>query len=155
MSGKITMAELRAYYPALALVAEEGMRNPIDPDEAAWLDGPSFVRWLRQNGLDKTTQLGESTGRAINRWAAGDAVNLASADQVLTDLGHNLNDLPANVWRNRPRRTRGKRRRSPYAKEVVLREYDEGVTPERLRERYGVPAKTLNLWIADRDRKAA
>lgn len=145
LSGKITMAELRCFYPALAQFAEGSLRNPLDPDEACWLDGPAFARWLHNNGLDPWSRLGEDTARMVRRWREGDAVNLGSADSILVALGHHLNDVPSECWRDRP--PKGAQRVPALVKDGAIKDFKKGVPPSAIAERYGVSSRAVRKWV--------
>lgn len=146
----ITLAELRAFYPGLAAAAEGTIQNPVDPDTAAWLDGPTFARWFRvevlrlppegPQGVDYDTNL----ERTLRAWADGRAVTLQAADEALVRHGRHLHELPENVWRHppkHPRWTRNATKNRP-AIEAAIR---AGERPSAIAKRFGISDRTVRV----------
>lgn len=150
---KPTMMQIRDAYPALALAVEASQRDPFDLENAAWLDGPEFVKWLRSNGLQPDTLLGDTIARHIRRWASGDFVFLGLADEVCTRLGHNLHHLPNTVWRERPR-SRG-RMVEINVRDAAVAAYNGGMTASQVAEEYGVGERSVRRWAGETRAKAA
>lgn len=67
--------------------------------KAEKLDGPKFVEWLRDHGLESVSQFGPNLERAYNRWKNGEAASIELADEIVIKLGHHLHELPSGMWR--------------------------------------------------------
>jgi DNA-binding NarL/FixJ family response regulator len=73
-------------------------------ETAEWLDGPQLVDWLEQHGMETASPHGYSTERAVQRWKKGGRANVYAADQVLTQVGCHLHELPEEMWIDAPLR---------------------------------------------------
>ena len=100
--GTISIAEIAAFYPALAgMVSATTSALDVDPFEAEFLDGPELVRWLRSEGLE-TSRLGVRNERRVVRWVGGANPHYLDVDELLPPLGLHLHDIPPGVWIPRP-----------------------------------------------------
>ena len=96
MGQNITMMEVAAAYPALALAAGAGAAAQSiadDADDAApeFFDGPLIAAWLREQGAWPTN---DTLARKARYWRAGHAASLAALDRMLVDTNLTLEDVP-------------------------------------------------------------
>jgi hypothetical protein len=106
-----------------------------------WLDGPQFLKWVEAHGFDCR---GRYARRAYD-WQRGARVNVYTADRVLVELGHHLNELPDDMWV----RTwhRGNKRAVPKElKAAVRRDRRAGYSRKWVAHKHGVGLASVTRW---------
>lgn len=73
-----------------------------------WVDGPKFVAWLEEHGLESKLSLGEGLARRMRDWQSGGVASVDAVDRVLVAMGFHLSELPDDFWVPHPRSAEAK-----------------------------------------------
>lgn len=152
--GAVTMAEIRAAYPALGAMADAGAEPLADPESSEWLDGPGLVRWLADRGMDGSwlEKWHPSVARAARHWRDdGSSASVYYVDQLLLDSAWSLHDIPRELWLRAPRR-KVPRKVDAVTKQEIINRYLSGESGVALAEEYNLSYRTIGTWV---NRRAA
>lgn len=115
----------------------------MNPETASWLDGPSFVEFLKEHRV-KPHWADETWSRKYRHWRAGVRVRAETADELLLDHGLTLHDIPDDCWV--PLVTYANR----HPEWMIAGErYQMGADARMLAKEYGVNTHTIRRWGKD------
>lgn len=111
-----------------------------------YIDGPGFMAWCDKFRIVPSPP-GDDTRSVPAKWRRGRRVHIDTADQILTDHGYHLLDLPDDIWHRYRQRNPGIGNSwDAELRERVVEEFLNGETALDLRVKYGPSEDTIRHW---------
>ena len=114
-----------------------------------YLDGPGLYAWLNERGCDLSAKVLNFHSREVRRWRSGTAATVWSADQVLTQLGLHLTEIPDDLWRDSPYKNNGGKRIDPRIRRAALIGIRRGDTVHHVAQRFAIDGSTVRRWMKE------